>query len=136
MIVSELARAAGVTPHAVRYYSRIGLLSPFKDRANKYRRFGRDDLRRLYFIKKAQRLGFTLDDVARLVKACERREPTCPIVRGIVQQRLAETTAEIRELSDLQQRMRRALVAWEALPDGAPDGETVCHLIESLADDC
>ena len=135
MIVSELARTSGVTPHAVRYYSRIGLLRPNKDVWNKYRRFSRDDVRRLTFIKKAQRLGLTLDEITQLVDACERRAPTCPNVRAIVVRRIADTEAEIRSKSELLGRMRRAVEAWEALPDGVPDGETVCHLIESFADD-
>lgn len=134
MIVSELARTAGVTPHAVRYYARIGLLRPEKDRFNSYRRFGRDDVRRLGFIRKAQHLGFTLDEIAQLIEACERRLPTCPLVRDIVSCRIAETDEKIHALSDLRDRMARALQAWEALPDGHPDGETVCHLIESLAE--
>lgn len=135
MIVSELARTAGVTPHAVRYYSRIGLLHPAKDVGNSYRRFGRDDIARLNFIKKAQRLGFTLDEIATLIRACERREPTCPMVRDIVARHITETAAEIRLLAEQETRMRRALKAWKDLPDGVPDGETVCHLIESLAGD-
>ena len=135
MIVSELARTSGVTPHAVRYYSRIGLLRPNKDLWNKYRRFSRDDVRRLAFIKKAQRLGLTLDEITQLVDACEQRAPTCPNVRAIVVRRIADTEAEIRSQSELLGRMRRALDAWEVLPDGVPDGETVCRLIESFADD-
>ena len=135
MIVSELARPSGVTPHAVRYYSRIGLLRPNKDVWNKYRRFSRDDVRRLTFIKKAQRLGLTLDEITQLVDACERRAPTCPNVRAIVVRRIADTEAEIRSKSELLGRMRRAVEAWETLPNGVPDGETVCHLIESFADD-
>ncbi len=135
MIVSELARTAGVTPHAVRYYARIGLLRPNKDDSNNYRRFGRDDVRRLTFIKKAQRLGFTLNEIAHVVEACEQQAPTCPLVRDIVTRRIADTEVEIANLTRLQSRMHRALQEWEMLPDGVPDGETVCHLIESFADE-
>ncbi|MFN0299585.1 MAG: MerR family transcriptional regulator [Burkholderiales bacterium] len=95
MIVSELASTSGVTPHAVRYYSRIGLLRPNKDVWNKYRRFSRDDVQRLAFIKKAQRLGFSLDEIKQLVDACERRVPTCPNVRAIVVRRIAVTDVPI-----------------------------------------
>jgi MerR family transcriptional regulator, Zn(II)-responsive regulator of zntA len=135
MIVSELARTSGVTPHAVRYYSRIGLLRPTKDAWNKYRHFGRDDIQRLAFIKKAQRLGLTLDEITQLVDAYERLAPTCPNVRAIVALRIADTEAEIRARSELLVRMRSALDAWRALPDVVPDGKTVYYLIDSLAED-
>ena len=133
MIVSELAKIACVTPHAVRYYSRIGLLCPAKDVGNNYRRFARDDVQRLNFIKKSQQLGFTLEEIAILVKACERIEPVSSLARDIVTRHIAETAKEMRALSGLQQRMRRALEMWKLMPDGVPDGEIVCELIETLA---
>lgn len=135
MIVSQLARSAGVTPHAVRYYSRIGLLNPPKQHENHYRQFGRIDVRRLMFIKKAKRLGFTLDEIRHLLEAWERGESTCPIARDIIAHRLEETEAEIAKLVAMRERMRMARKTWLTLADREPDGETVCHLIESFSEE-
>jgi DNA-binding transcriptional MerR regulator len=52
MTVIELARLAGVTADAVRYYARVGLLSPKRNAANGYREFSAFDVRRLRFIKR------------------------------------------------------------------------------------
>ena len=47
---------------------------------------------------------------------------------------LIDGSGVLRDLSKTKELVGRALEAWEKLPDGVPDGETVCHLIESLAD--
>ena len=66
MRVQEFASRAGIAPHVVRYYVRIGLLRP-RRAANRYARFVESDLRRLAFVRRAQRLGFTLGDVRRFL---------------------------------------------------------------------
>ena len=46
--------------------------------------------------------------------------------------RIDETRQKVKELTSLQRRMEKALKQWEQMPDGVPDGHTVCHLIESF----
>ena len=54
----------------------------------------------------------------------------CPQVRGIYARRLAEVETEIARLSSQRERMRRLLRRWQRLPDCAPTGESLCHLID------
>jgi hypothetical protein len=56
------------------------------------------------------------------------------MVRDVFQQRLANVEREIDELQQLRKRMKTALAAWENMPDGTPDGHTVCRLIEHWDD--
>ena len=56
------------------------------------------------------------------------------MVRDVFQQRLAEVEREIQELQQLRQRMTTALAAWQEMPDGTPDGHTICRLIEHWED--
>jgi len=55
------------------------------------------------------------------------------MVRQIIAGRIEENGSKLDELAALQKRMRRALGEWSKLPDGMPDGESVCYLIESAA---
>jgi hypothetical protein len=55
------------------------------------------------------------------------------MVRQIIEHRIEENGRRLNELAALQKRMKRALGEWAKLPDGMPDGETVCYLIESAA---
>lgn len=63
MIVHELAKESGVSTHAVRYYAKIGLLTPTRDPNNGYQHFTRVDGERMRFVRRAQRLGLTLAEI-------------------------------------------------------------------------
>ena len=78
MNVTEFATKTGVSPYAIRYYTRIGLLTPARQSDNRYRRFTNSDVDRLSFIHKAQELGFTLMEIrnARIENAWWRTQAT------------------------------------------------------------
>lgn len=135
MKVSKFAHAAGVTPDLVRYYARIGLLQPRRENRNGYKRFNSADLGRLHFVLRAKRLGFTLEEIKRILSMAHRGDTPCPMVREILQARVEETRRRLDELMTLQTRMENALTQWGGMPDGEPDGEAVCVLIEALGDD-
>jgi len=129
--VSELAKLAGVTTDTVRHYVRIGLLKPRRDPSNRYKLFAEVDVRRLHFIRQAKSLGYTLDEIAQIFHDSGRGRSPCPRVREIIQSRIAGNKVRLEELIGLQQRMEDALERWKTMPDGMPDGESICHLIES-----
>jgi len=134
MTVTELARAAHVTPHVVRHYVRIGLLRPARNADNGYKLFNQADLRRLLFIRSAKHLGYTLADIRDILEDATRGDSPCPRVRSVIRKRIDENRRRVRELTILLARMEQALAVWDTLPDGQPDGHSVCHLIESMAD--
>ena len=133
MKVRELARRSGVPDHVVRYYTRIGLLKPSRSPRNGYKQYRDSDVSRLRFIRQAKSLGYTLGEITRIFREASRRNSPCPMVRQIIAGRIEENGCRLNELAALQKRMERALGEWSKLPDGVPDGESVCYLIESAA---
>ena len=131
LTVAQLARAAETTVHAVRHYTRRGLLQPARDPANGYRRYRPRDAKRIRFIRRTQRLGFSLKEIAEILQDADSGRSPCPRVRRILERRVAQNRQVLNELVALQTRMERALERWQHLPDGVPDGDQVCHLIES-----
>lgn len=129
--VGELAARTGVTPDTVRHYVRIKLLKPSRDPNNGYKLFSDEDVRRLCFIRQAKGLGFTLEDIAQIFADAEKGRSPCPRVREIFQQRIQENRQRLNELAALQERMETALQQWRGMPDGVPDGDSICHLIEA-----
>ena len=134
MKVKDIANAAAVNPDTVRFYTREGLLKPSRNPDNNYQQFDADDLRRLRFARKARQLGFSLPEIRAILDQAEDHHSPCPMVREVFEQRLAEVEREIRELQQLRQRMTGALQAWQHMPDGMPDGHTICRLIEHWDD--
>ena len=135
LTVNELARQGGAPPHVVRYCVRIGLLRAAGQRNNGYRLFSPGDAGRLRFIRLAKELGFTLNEIREITGHAENGESPCPDVRRIIRRRIRENRDKIEQILRLQTRMEQALARWEQMPDGVPDGHSVCHLIESFGDE-
>ncbi|BES73742.1 Zn(2+)-responsive transcriptional regulator [Marinobacter nanhaiticus D15-8W] len=130
MKVSEIARAASVNPETVRYYTREGLLNPSRNPENGYHQYSDDDLQRLKFARKARQLGFALSEIQSILGEADHHHSPCPMVRDIFARRLQDVEERLAELEALRNRMREAMTAWETMPDGNPDGHTICRLIE------
>lgn len=98
--VSELAGRAGVSPSAVRFYERAGLLSPARRTANGYRVFDESALEELAFVSRAKGIGMSLEDIAALVAA--RPAGECRSLQARLRGFLAARIGQVRErLADL-----------------------------------
>ncbi len=135
LTVNDLAIQSRVPAHVVRYYSRIGLIHPERQKENGYRLFSQNDANRLRFIRLAKQLGFTLKEIKEIIQHADMKESPCQEVRGIIQDRIVENRQKIEEMMKLQTRMESALEQWQDKPDGMPDGHSVCHLIESIQEE-
>ncbi len=130
--VSELSKVSQTTTDAVRHYVRVGLLSPSRNPANGYKLFNDNDIKRVKFIRRAKGLGFTLRDIKVIFDHSNDGLSPCPVVREMIQQRIDENRSKLADLNALQQRMDDALEKWKSMPDGEPDGQAICQLIESI----
>ena len=133
MTVAKLSELTKVSPDTIRYYVRVGLLSPGRQKQNNYQQFDSQDANRLKFIHDAKQLGFSLKEIRQIIEQSDFGNSPCPIVRDIIQNRILENRRKLDELHALQDRMETALQQWKHMPDGVPDGHCICHLIESTA---
>lgn len=133
LTVAELAKASGTSVHTVRYYVQQGLLTPIRQADNSYRLFAHDDITRLSFIRMAKKLGFTLNEIRQILAHASLGESPCANVREIILQHIAENRQKILQLQALQLRMEQALEKWQTMPDRIPNGNSICHLIESMS---
>lgn len=131
---NELAKKTDVPIFTIRHYTKIGLLKPLKNQQNGYKMYQVSDSTRLKFIIAAKNLGFTLHEISEILDRANMGNSPCPMVREIVQIRLEENKRKIRELKNLQKKMESALNDWSKMKDSTPNGESVCGLIESVAE--
>ena len=134
LTVTELARQTDTTTHAVRYYTRKGLLQPVRHPDNNYRLYKPSEVRWLRFVRKAKTLGYTLAEIRDIMHDAESDLSPCPRVREILRKHINENRKQLEDLLSLQERMEQALKQWEEMPDGMPNGHSVCHLIEAIVD--
>lgn len=131
MRIGEQAERAEVSRDTIRHYLDLGLLKAEKNPDNGYQIFTPAMLQRLHFIRTARQLGFRLEDIQRIFLEADKGRSPCPDVRGAIAQRINEARQKIAELEQLCQRMEAAVAEWDTMPDGNPDGNSVCRLIES-----
>jgi MerR family mercuric resistance operon transcriptional regulator len=110
---SQVAAAAGVNPQTLRYYERRGLLAEPERSLGGHRLYPPEAVTVLRVIKAAQRLGFTLDEVADLLDAGQHRHRrrTEPGLRARAEAKLAEVEAKISDLQVIAGTLRAALDA-------------------------
>lgn len=125
--IGKLAKAAKVNVQTIRYYERRGILTPEDRRESGYRVYGEGAVRRLLFIKNAQALGFTLDEVALLLRLRVRHRGQCEPVKRQALARLEIVRRKIAALKAMESALRRLLKTCAAR------GTTgSCPLMESL----
>ena len=128
MTISRLAGASGVNVETVRFYQRSGLIDEPTRPYIGYRTYADDDVRRIRFIKRAQLLGFTLDEISSLLKL--EGSQTCASTRDLAAKKLAMVEAK---LSDLL-AMKAALATMVSRCD-SEHPSAGCPIIQALIDD-
>lgn len=132
MTANVLAKQSDVSLFTVRHYTRIGLLKPSRNRQNGYKIYEPSDAARLRFIQAAKNLGFSLAEIADVLDEAVRGNSPCPMVREIIVHRIEENQRKIKEMQRLQHKMESAVKDWSKMKNSMPDGNSVCHLIESV----
>lgn len=125
--IGKVAKLTGVGIETLRFYEKSGLVDRPSRTASGYRVYDGSILERLSFIKKAQVLGFTLDDIRELIDHKRGGENPCREVRAKVKSRLAELDDRIRQMKLYRDELAASLRKWERV--GESPGH-VCGLIE------
>ncbi len=127
LTIGRLARTAGVSTSAVRYYERAGLISPAGRTAGNYRYYEPDALERLRFIRAAQRAGFALDDVATLLALRDGSLAPCAEVEALIEHRLKGIARRMADFRRIQKDLQTSLEVCRA---AAINGH--CGVLDSL----
>jgi MerR family copper efflux transcriptional regulator len=122
--IGEVTGETGFTADTLRYYEKIGLLPPIH-RQSGIRFYSPKDLSRLRFIKRAQKIGFSLDEIGKMLEFRDNPQRARPQVRELAQTRLADIRSRIEELNHLQDELTLLLNLCHASPDGCPILDTL-----------
>jgi MerR family mercuric resistance operon transcriptional regulator len=123
--IGALAQAAGVNLETIRFYQRRGLLIEPERPQGGVRRYGEPELARVRFIKSAQRLGFSLDEVTELLKLEDGSH--CGQAREQGEKKLADVRARLADLQRIEQALSELVERCRSAR-----GRVCCPLIASL----
>lgn len=130
LTIGAVAKKSEVNVETVRYYERRGLLERPPDRAEGYREYPLDAIRRIRFIKRAKELGFSLNEIKELISLRVEPGTTCGEVRERATMKISDIETKIHSLK----AMKKALMQLEKACSGkGPVGE--CPILEYLDTD-
>ena len=127
LTIGGIAKQADVHIETIRYYERRGLLPAPPRTEGGYRQYDAESVTRLRFIKEAQGLGFTLEEVQGLLALRVDKERSCAEVRAQAERKAADIEAKIHALQAMHDALQEMIAA---CAQGGPSGE--CPLLETL----
>ncbi len=125
--IGRLAQAAEVTIETIRYYQRQRLIEEPKKPLQGYRQYPETALKRLRFIKRAQKLGFTLKEIEELLFLDSAH---CNDVRRLAEQKLEQVESQLEGLSALQKTLNNMVQSCKAEQQSGH-----CSIIETLSNE-
>lgn len=127
--IGQLAKQSGISIEALRYYEAEGLLVPQERSSNGYRLFGADDVHRLNFILHAKKVGFSLQEIKRLLSLrSDRDQHTCEEVKQYTGTKITEIESKITDLL----KMKQALDGLYNACCGGNESASNCTILNSL----
>lgn len=127
MNIGQAARESGLSAKMIRYYESIGLLRPAHRSDSGYRLYREDDLHTLGFIKRSRDLGFSLDEVAKLLTLWQDRQRASADVKQLARAHIDDLDQRIAQLSGLRDTLQHLVAHCQG--DDRPD----CPILKELA---
>ena len=128
---SELARLTGVSTDTLRHYERKGLVPRPPRSSNGYRQYPPEVADRVRLVRRALAVGFSLDELARILRERDKGKAPCRDVRALAQAKLTDLERRIAELEALRAELRLILQDWDLrLMQTEPGGRA--NLLDSL----
>ena len=125
----ELAKLAGVSTDTLRHYERKGVLARPQRSGNGYRQYPKNALQRVRLVRRALAVGFTLDELANILRVRDGGGAPCHEVRALAATKLSHIETQLKDLRALRDELRTTLEDW----DGRLATGGRANLLESLA---
>jgi DNA-binding transcriptional MerR regulator len=126
-----LAKATGVSPDTIRHYEKIGVLPRAVRTDSGYRLYPESAVERVLVVQRALRIGFTLSELAEVLKARDSGGAPCKRVYKLAQEKLNGVTTDIDALRQTERYLKQILADWEHRLQGTATGEK-SNLLHSL----
>lgn len=118
LTVGQLAKACEVRVDTVRYYERIGMIGEADRTDAGYRKFNEEAAERIHFIKSAQGMGFTLDEIKELLNLAEDDGANCSDICKFAREKIGDLEKQIRQMRAFKRELEDLVTACSG--DGRP----------------
>ena len=128
--IGAVAKQTGVAIGALRYYESLGLIQSERGE-NGYRYYAPDMIHQVQFIKQAQTLGFSLEDIGEILTVHQQGNVPCGFVQELLQAKIQQLETQIQEMVRFKTVLENYRDRW-ATTDLQPKPGGICPLIETL----
>jgi MerR family copper efflux transcriptional regulator len=125
--IGEAARRSGVSAKMVRHYESLGLLPSVHRTEAGYRQYGDSEVHTLRFIRRARDLGFSMDEIAQLLKLWQNRRRSSAEVRRIASRHIDDLSRKLAEMEAMRRTLQHLVHCCHG--DDRPD----CPILDELA---
>jgi DNA-binding transcriptional MerR regulator len=132
LLIGDVAERAGVPAATIRYYESIGVLKPPPRSPSGYRRYSEQTIEELRFVKKAQALGFSLEELTEILELSRSGKVPCSQVLSLGRQHLAAVDERLRQLQTFRDQLASELAKWDEQKTGVTC-EGLCQFIADAA---
>jgi DNA-binding transcriptional MerR regulator len=127
----ELAELAGISSDTLRHYERMKLLAAPRRSAGNYRLYPPEAVDRVRLIRHALAVGFTLPELAKILKVRDKAGAPCRQVKRLLEEKLHAMDEEIADLAAMRDHLRTILADWDERLAHTPEGKSAM-LLETL----
>ncbi|MEM9806359.1 MAG: heavy metal-responsive transcriptional regulator [Cyanobacteria bacterium P01_D01_bin.56] len=129
--IGEVAKQTGLAVGALRYYESLGLLSSERGN-NGYRYYSPDAVHQIQFIKKAQAIGFSLEEIGEVLTLHEKGDTPCGLVQSLLQEKINQLETQIQQMTEFKTELEEYRDRWASSELQTEPGD-ICPLIEAVS---
>ncbi|OYD87436.1 heavy metal-responsive transcriptional regulator [Nostoc sp. 'Peltigera membranacea cyanobiont' 213] len=131
LLIGQVTDISGIPIRTIRYYESLGLLKSSRRTEGGFRQFSLDVLTRLAFIKRAQNLGLSLEEIGNILQVYDQGQAPCGEIKEKLEDKLLHIDRQIDQLLTLRSEIKGLLSGWKNTSDRYED--TICPIIQNIS---
>ncbi|WP_016952487.1 heavy metal-responsive transcriptional regulator [Anabaena sp. PCC 7108] len=128
LLIGQVTELSGISIRTIRYYESLGLIQASARTEGGFRQFSLNVLTRLDFIKRAQHLGLSLEEIRDILQVYDQGEIPCGEIQEKLQEKLLKIDHQIQQLLTLRGEIQGLLSGWQNRKEQPP--ESICPIIQ------
>ncbi|MBH8551231.1 heavy metal-responsive transcriptional regulator [Nostocaceae cyanobacterium CENA357] len=128
LLIGQVTDLSGIPIRTIRYYETLGLIQSSGRTEGGFRQFSFDVITRLAFIKRAQHLGLSLEEIGEILQVYDQGQPPCGDIKEKLEEKLSQIDYQINQLLTLRSEIGELLSGWKN--KGGNQEDTICPIIQ------